>query len=259
MDIDANVKKIVTLLLKKWKLIILLGLIGVLLAYFYTANFTTLTYSSSVEFLASASDSKQEFDDSTTAATASYAAQSASNTSKMNYAMKMLDTYIEIFKTNEFNQDVADKLNEKYSTNYQSSTIKNSITIEKIENTAMFKITVTTTDATLSYNIACQLEKSIPDIMEKSNSGLVTAEVKDKAIKATTSESLNYTKKCLIGFAVGAVLAAAYIILRDLLDVRIKSAEELVERYDIPVLGSIPEFEIKGTAASKAKNTKGDN
>ncbi len=250
MDIDANVKKIVTLLLKKWKIIVLFALIGTLAAYFYTANFTTLTYSSSVEFLATAYDATQEFSDSTT--------QSVSNTSKMNYAMKMLDTYLEIFKTNEFNQSVAEELNKKYSTNYSGSTVKGAVSISKIENTAMFRITVTTTDANLSYDIARQLEKSIPDVMDISNSGLVTAEVKDKAIKPTASESLNYPKKCLVGFIIGAALAAVYVVLRDLLDVRIRSSEELVERYEIPVLGSIPEFEIKNPAPSKTQETRGD-
>lgn len=45
MNIDTNVQKIISLLLKKWKIIVLFALIGALLAYFYTANFTTLTYS----------------------------------------------------------------------------------------------------------------------------------------------------------------------------------------------------------------------
>lgn len=66
MNIDANVQKIISLLLKKWKVLLLFALIGTLLAYFYTANFTTLTYSSSVEFLAFSQDSQQELSDSST-------------------------------------------------------------------------------------------------------------------------------------------------------------------------------------------------
>lgn len=259
MNIDANVQKILSVLLKKWKLIVVFAIIGVLLAYFYTANFTTLTYSSSVEFLAYAIDSRQELSDSTS--TSSYSQQAASNTSKMNYAMKMLNTYIEIFKTNEFNQDVADELNDNLSTNYSAGMIKSSIRFESIEETAMFKVIVTTTDADLSYAIAHQLESSIPKSMKDTNSGLVEAEVKDSAVKAAASENLGYPKKCLIGAAVGIVLAAAYIILRDLLDVRIKSSEELVEKYNIPVLGSIPDFGIKNTSQSSKgskKDRKGD-
>ncbi|MGN1123273.1 MAG: YveK family protein [Eubacterium sp.] len=252
MNIDANVQKIIMILLKKWKLIVCFALIGILLAYFYTANFTKLSYVSSVQFLAYAVDTNQEFTDSSSAQTQ----QQISNTSKMNYAMKMMDTYVQVFMTNKFNQTVADELNESLNTNYSASTIKGATSIETFDNTAFFKISVTTTDAELSYQIAHQLEKTIPEVMKETNSGLVNASVQDPALKATTSESLGYTKKCLIGMIAGAVLAAAYIILRELLDVRVKTSDELSEIYDIPVLGSIPEFEFQAPAKVRSRQSE---
>lgn len=250
MNIDANIRKILTAVLKRWKLIVLFALIGTMLAYFYTANFTTLTYSSNVKFLAYAQDSKQEFDDSSPA---NLAAQQASNTSKMNYAMKMLKTCIELFKTTEFNQIIADELNNAYGTSYSANEIKNSISYSTISETAMFIATVTTTNPDLSYQLAHQLETSIPKKLSEANKGLVNATVEDHALKATTSESLEYPKKCIIGFAAGAILAIVYIVLRDLLDIRIRSSEELSEIYDIPVLGTIPEFELKQSAKQQNK------
>lgn len=249
MNIDANIQKLLTIILKKWKLIILFAFIGCTIAYFCTSNFTTLTYSSSVEFLAYSYDSNQEFSES------SSAAQQASNTSKMNYAIKMLNTYIELFKTNEFNQMVADEINEKYNTSYSVSNIKNSVTITKVADTAMFKVVVRTTNADLSYQIAHQLETSIPEKMQNTNSGLVRASVEDAALKATTSESPNYPKNCAIGLAAGALLAMLYVILRDLLDVRIKSSDDLAVRYEIPVLGNIPEFELRPGSSARKNNT----
>lgn len=252
MNIDANVQKILSLLFKKWIIIVLFAIIGAILAGVYTHYFTTLTYSSSVEFLAYVQDSNKELSDSTNAA------QQASNTSKMNYAIKMLDTYIELFKTNEFNQTVANEINKEYGTSYTAGQIKGSITIEPVANTAMFKITVITGDPDMSYQIAHQLEKSIPSKMETANNGMVSASVEDIALKATTSESLGYSKKCLFGFIAGAVLAAAYIILRDLLDIRVKGNDNLSERYGIPVLGTIPEFELKASASKTVNKEKGE-
>lgn len=256
MNLDANIQKILSLLLKKWKIIILLALVGTMMAYFYAANFTTQTYTSSVEFLAYANDPRQELSDSS-----SYA-QAASYTSKMNYAMKMLDTYVEMFKTNTFNQSVADELNEKYGSSYSAGTIKGCTAITVVSDTTMFKITVSTTNADMSYQIAKQLEKSIPQKMRTTNSGVVQASIEDSAVLAKSSESPQYLKKCMIGCIAGIILAVAYIILRDLLDVRVKSADDLTERYDIPVLGTIPEFEIKASqSASKTKilnNKKGE-
>ena len=170
--------------------------------------------------------------------------------------MKMIDTYIEIFKTNKFCSKVAGEMNKKYYTNLSPADIKQSFTIETVENTAMFKLIVTTTDPTLSYNIAHQMEESVPEQMEETNNGLVQTTVEDKAIKPNTAEGRGYLKNCLLGAVAGLLIAAAYVILRDLLDVRIKSAEELSQRYDVPVLGSIPAFTTGKRSAAGKKNTK---
>ena len=261
MNIDANVQKVFSALLKKWKLIIVFAIIGAIVAGIATAKFTTLTYTSTIEFLAYANDSGQELADSTGSAQAASAqdgtnAQQASQTSKMNYAMKMLDTYIEIFSTNEFYQTVADELNKTYGTDYPASVIKNSTQAGDIENTAMFEFTITTNDADLSYHIAQCLQKCVPERMKSTNQGLVLASVEDPPIKATAAESMNYPKKCIIGAVAGIFLAGLYAVLRDLLDVRIKGSADLDGKYDIPILGSVPEFNLTKSKKEAGRNGK---
>lgn len=46
-------------------------------------------------------------------------------------------------------------------------------------------------------------------------------------------------------------IAGLYAVLRDFLDVRIKGRDDLVERYNIPVLGSVPEFELSNVKQKK--------
>lgn len=251
LNIDANVQKVLSALLKRWKLLLIFAVIGAILAAVFTSRFTTLTYTSSIEFLAYSIDSKQELQDSTAAA------QQASETSKMNYAMKMLDTYIEVFQTNQFNQSVADELNRVYNTDYSAATVKNSITIEKVENTAMFLFTITTSDADLSYHIAQSLEVCVPQTMENTNAGLVNASVEDPPIRAKAAESMNYPQKCLIGAVAGMFVAGLYAVLRDFLDVRIRGRDDLAERYNIPVLGAVPEFELTSTKQKKGAKNNG--
>lgn len=243
MDLDENVQKTIKLLLSKWKILILFALIGALCAYVYTSKFIAPTYTSSVEFLATAIDPSEEINSSNSSTTGD--SVRISETSKMNYAMKMISTYIEIFQTNEFCSDVADDTNKKYNTTLSPNDIKASLKTEAIEDTAMFKMTVTTTDPDLSYQIANQLEKSVPQQMKDTNSGLVKASVEDKAIKSTVATSRNYPKMCLIGMVAGVILACVYIILKDLLDIRVKSSNDLIEKYGVPVLGTIPDFESK--------------
>lgn len=256
LNIDENVQKVFTALLKKWKLIIVFALIGAFAAFLFTAKFTTLTYTSTIEFLAYAVDYEEELNDntSTTESSSSTSVQRTSQTSKMNYAMRMLDTYIEVFSTNNFNQMVADELNKTYGTDYSAGAVKGSISINKVENTAMFYFTVTTTDADLSYHIAQTLETCVPQAMDQTNQGLVQVSVEDAPMKAGAAESMQYPKKCIIGAIAGILLAALYAVLREFLDVRIKGAEDLSGKYDIPVLGSVPEFEI-----SNKKKKSGGN
>lgn len=253
MNLDANVQKILFALLRKWKLLVLCALIGALIGYFYTANFTTLTYTSSVEFLAFAVDGTEDIG-STSGATSELR---TSNTSKMNYATRMLPTYIEIMSTNDFREKLVEDMNTTYNANYTTATVGGSITFLTIENTAMFKVMVTTTSADLSYKIAKQLETTIPNVMKENNNGLCNATVQDKALKANTAGSLGYGRKCTIAGVAGLMVAAAYVILRTLLDVRIKSSDELTDKYSIPVLGTIPDFESRGLQAQSKKGVEG--
>lgn len=266
MNLDANVQKIIGALLAKWKMIVALTLVGIFAAYFITANFTTLTYTSTVEFLAYAVDTKSELlgqgqaPEQNNKKNATIDEMRASDANKMNYAMRMLNTYIEIMGTNEFNTRVVTELNDRINANYSAYDVKKSITIEGIEDTAIFKVTVETSNADLSYEIAHQLETSVPAMMKVTNNGLVNAAVVDKPIKASNAATLNYPKKCVLGGIVGFVLASAYVVLRFLLDVRVKGAEDLAEKFDIPVLGSIPNFEIRSgnvNSAAPRDNVKG--
>lgn len=249
MNIDENLRKLLIELLRKWKVIVLFAVIGALAGYFYTANFTQLKYTSTVEFLAYATDYQNEFNESTSKTSDQIR---ISNTSKMNYAMNMLNTYIEIMNTNEFTSQVAQDLNDRKNSSYTGGDVKDAIKVEGIEDTAMFKITVTTTSADLSYEIAHQLETTVPQMMSETNSGLVNASVEDKPIKASAAGSLGYAKKCTIAAVIGIVIAAAYIVLRNLLDVRVHSSEELIEKYNVPVLGNIPSFEVKSGSQTRA-------
>ena len=253
MNLDANVQKIIFALLRKWKLLVLCALIGALAGYFYTANFTTLTYTSTVEFLAYAVDGTDDINSQQN----NTSEVRSSNTSKMNYATRMLPTYIEIMSTNNFHEQLVEDMNTTYNANYSVDTVRGTITFTTIESTAMFKAVVTTTNADLSYKIAKQLETTIPNTVRDNNNGLCNATVQDKAIKASSAGSLGYGKKCTIAAGVGIVLAAAYVILRTLLDVRIKSSDELTDKYSIPVLGTIPDFESRGIQSQSKKGVEG--
>ena len=90
MNTEIDLQKIMKLVLKKWKLVAIFCVIGALLIGIYSANFATKTSPSSVKFFVYGVETQHELSDSTLARNA------ASNTSKMNYAMQMMETYTEM-------------------------------------------------------------------------------------------------------------------------------------------------------------------
>lgn len=245
MNTEIDLQKMFKLVLRKWKLVVAFCLIAALAVGVYSANFATKTYSSSVKFFVYAVETQQELSDSTLARNA------ASNTSKMNYAMQMMETYTEMLNTNEFAKKMASELNKKYSTNYSYKDIGKSISISTQEETAIMTMTVTTNDKATAYQIAHQLETTVPKVMQSKNNGLLNASVEDAAIEASAPNGMGTVKKTILGFIAGGIIAVAYIVFRDLLDVRVKTSEELTARYNIPVLGTIPEFEIDNKKTKK--------
>ena len=171
--------------------------IHALLIGIYSANFATKTYSSSVKFFVYAVETQQELSDSTLARNA------ASNTSKINYAMQMMETYTEMLNTSEFAKRVANDLNKKYNSNYTYKDISKCISIETKEDTAIMTMTVTTDDKATAFQIARQLEITVPKVMKNKNNGLLNASVEDAAIEASTPNGMGTVKKSILGFIGG--------------------------------------------------------
>ena len=54
---------------------------------------------------------------------------------------------------------------------------------------------------------------------------------------------------CIIACLVGFVLGLLFVLFLELMDNRIKQTDDIVERYNIPVIGVVPN--IRGTKAPK--------
>ena len=67
----------------------------------------------------------------------------------------------------------------------------------------------------------------------------------NQGIKISTSPvSPNVRNNTILGALLGFVLSISFILLRELFDVRVKSADDLVTRFQYPVLGTIPEIYV---------------
>lgn len=128
------------------------------------------------------------------------------------------------------------------------------ITVESEQNSQVINVSVQSTDAALASNVANSVANvfsdDITDLMNVDNvkvlsvSGIPTSPVSPNII-------LNTAIAAVVGFLLGVGLA----FLREVLDRRIRTEEQVQQILDLPVLGSIPDIDSK-VFKSSAKATK---
>jgi len=124
------------------------------------------------------------------------------------------------------------------------------ITVESEQNSQVINVSVQNTDAALASNVANSVakvfSKDITELMNVDNvkvlsvSGIPTAPVSPNIL-------LNTAIAAVVGFLLGVGLA----FLREVLDRRIRTEEQVQQILDLPVLGSIPDIDSKVFNASK--------
>ena len=64
--------------------------------------------------------------------------------------------------------------------------------------------------------------------------------------------SPNILKNTAVGFLLGLLLAAAFVVIRELTDKRVRSESDLEEQFGIPVIGTIPDYRTTGKGGRSA-------
>lgn len=153
---------------------------------------------------------------------------------------RLASTYVEILKARTFLTEVARDLNNKYS----YSQILSMMTIEPVNETELLQITIKGPNP----QDVCDIVNSI---LARAGDQLVTVvkagsvEIVDRPYVPAVPFSPNKSRNALLGMIAGAVLAMGIIFLMELFDTHIKTADELKQRYDEPVLGEIPSLNME--------------
>ena len=162
-------------------------------------------------------------------------------------ARSLTYTYAAIIKSRPVIEDSLSRAS--LQSRYSYDSIKNSITTSIEDNTQLDNVYVTLKSPEDAYMVAKAISEVAPayvsNIVEGSSMKIVT-----NPVLPTTQYSPNPRKNMMIGILLGIVLMAAYIVIRELLDNRVKSEQELEEKFGLPIVGSIPNFK----AASSGKN-----
>ena len=171
--------------------------------------------------------------------------------SQVQSSVTLVNTYRVIIKSPAILEKVQEEVKDAPS---KLSELNNMVTVESEQNSQVINVSVQSTDAALASNVANAISKTfskdIPKLMNVDNvkvlsvSGIPTAPVSPNIL-------LNTAIAAVVGFLLGVGLA----FLREVLDRRIRTEEQVQQILDLPVLGSIPDIDSK-VFKSSAKSTK---
>ena len=180
--------------------------------------------------------------------------QSYSNSGDIDFVYKMLDACIEVINKENFLIKVSTMAKEKYADlaleggwDLSTSKISSATNIKKLNSTQVFDIIVTTDDPMLSFAIADCVSNAIyeelPGLLPYPKGTIEFTIVEDASIPSAAN-SRNVVRNSIIGFAIGLVVALIAVFIFSVIDVVIRDKKKLVDNFEAPVLGVIPDFEI---------------
>lgn len=160
------------------------------------------------------------------------------NTNAITGAANLLPTYIEVLQSKTFLDIVSDDLDNKYS----SSDIGSMITLEALTDTNIILISVKDEDAHTAYLVCSSIVNNAPNEISRVFGGGSTKLI-EYPEEADDSEPMHTARNAIIGFVGGAAIAMVIIFLVNMFDTRVKSKEELVSKYGLPILGEVPNLQ----------------
>ncbi len=143
--------------------------------------------------------------------------------------------YQEVFQTWEVHEMVREELNLPYT--YKD--MQEMLTVTNPSDTRVLYITVKNTDPNLATNMANSYAKAakkfIVETMDSEEPSTFSV-----ALVPSTATGVSRTSYVAIGLLVGTALAVLVILLKELLDARPKTPEDISQSADIPTLAIIP-------------------
>jgi capsular exopolysaccharide synthesis family protein len=162
---------------------------------------------------------------------------SSADLNALNYAQKVVNTYIQMLDTRSFREEIRTVT----GLNYTERQLDTMIEYSALNATEVFQATVTSNKPEDSLRIATAISSAAPavisNIQESSNLKIV-----DEAVINNVPVSPNLRTNLAIGLVGGLAAAVFLIFMMDLFDNKVKSAVDLSELHSISVLAEVSDI-----------------
>ncbi|MBO5836870.1 MAG: hypothetical protein J6Q92_03155 [Oscillospiraceae bacterium] len=166
-------------------------------------------------------------------------------------ALRLVGTYVNILKSDAVLTEVIAKA----GVDMNPEQVRGMMTAEVVEETEIFRVSITSANAQMSADIVNAIADAAPEKIAAIIEGS-SAKVIDYANVPEEPSSPSLVKNSVIGGVIGVVLAVIAIAVQMVLDKRIKSEEDLMKLYPIPVLGKIPDMSLSREKHGKKKERR---
>lgn len=228
---EIEITLLIKCVLEKWKSIVACAIICALVGVIFAAVTYVPQYTSSISYVINSKNTTTD---------------SGLTTNEFMVAEYLANTYSYVIKSRDFIQRIkAETGLDENLVSYISSSL--------VESSNIMKVNITTTDADKSYRIASAINTYLPEkAKETVRSGSLEAlETPIKAVKPNAN--MNLIKMGVLGALLGCVLAAAVVVLMQMVKNPVMTPVALTKRMDIKHVGSVPHVEInKGKKGKKA-------
>lgn len=161
---------------------------------------------------------------------------------------KLVTTYQQIVKSDKVLSKVIKELNLKCKV----EDLRDNINVNALTDTEIIEITVYNTNAKVAYKITNKIAQifteEVKNIYNVSNVSIL-----DEAKIAKEKSNMSMLKFLVIFTLIGIVLGIGIITICFYFDTTIKTSEQIEAKFDIPLLGTIPNLEDKKNKKKRGK------
>lgn len=219
-NLEIDLKRMFIVLWSNLWIILLVGILVASVAFGYAWLMITPTYSATTQLYVNNN----------------YPDSPGYSSSQLAAAQSLAGTYIVVMRS----RPVLDAVAKETNLGYSYGQLRGMISAASVNETEIFQVTVTSTN----YQHAAMIANAIADVLPKKLPAVVdTASVRvvEYAVENPNPVAPSYTKYAFMGGLMGALLAAAIIVVAELLDTTITSEEYLSHVYkEYPLLAVVP-------------------
>lgn len=219
---EVDLLAICKLLWKSKWLLLACGIVGLLAFHIVTALIVTPLYSTSATLYANNSVSSE--------------GSTSISTSDMSASLRLVRTYSAIIMSDP----VLDQVIEANGLKTSAAKLARRIEIDSVNDTEVFKITVSYSSPKTAANIANSIAQIAPEKIGEIVDGCSVKIVSLAKVPSVRSYP-DYERVDWLGFLAGVGVSALIILITALMDTCIRGETDLYE-WELPVLGVIPSF-----------------